>query len=178
MTTAVGSATFSGWFLYLNLKADSWKFGNIIQHEPLKGNSNDSCPCGQDNLPFGCGMWGAFRSVSQLWDPTGKDEDMICVWQVFGDIQNFTYIAEIATIYLYYCVSIYIVSSHIQVAHQALAHRLFISPWIKGGQRLRGFGKGRDQTFIIMSFARTNWVIERQSFPRVHNHRWKESEEW
>ena len=67
------------------------------------------------------------------------------------------------------------VSSLIQVAHQELAHRLFISPGIKEEQRLRGFGKGRDQTLIIMPFVRKNWVIEIQSFQRVHNHRWRES---
>ena len=41
-------------------------------------------------------MWdvGSVRSVSQLGDHKGKDEDMICVWQVFRYIQNFTYIAD------------------------------------------------------------------------------------
>lgn len=45
------------------------------------------------------------------------------------------------------------VSSLVQVAHQELAHRLFISPEIKEELRLRGFGKGRDPTLIIVPFC-------------------------
>jgi hypothetical protein len=55
-----------------------------------------------------------------------------------------------------------------------MAHWLFISPGIKEERRLRDFGKGRDQTLIIMPFVRKNWVIAIENFPRVHNYRWGE----
>lgn len=49
---------------------------------------------------------------------------------------------------------------------------------VKRGAKVKGFGKGWDQTLIIRPFVRKNWVIEIQRFPRVHNHRWGESAEW
>jgi len=50
----------------------------------------------------------------------------------------------------------YIVKSLIQLAHQELAHRLFIGPGIKEEPRLRVFGKGRHRTLIIMPFVKKN----------------------
>jgi hypothetical protein len=74
---------------------------------------------------------------------------------------------------LYYCVSIYSKLSH-SSSSSGIGTPAIYEPRYKKRAKVSGSGKGQNQTLIIMPFVRKNWVVEVQSFPRVHNHRWGE----